>query len=433
MAGTYRVVITDDNDITAEATYLLEEPDALSIVLTVTSEVSCASGADGAIDALVQGGTGSYTYSWSNGANTEDISGLGVGNYSLTVTDSNDCSVTESIEVTQPGGMEITSSVLPPACQSGSDGSISLTVSAGNPPYTYLWNTGATTATIDNLSAGNYQVTVTDDAGCLSGLNFTLTDPDPLILDLGDDRVLCSGQSYMIDATIDDTGATYQWVSDTGFSSSSPVVELTEAGTYTLTITNSNGCKAEDTLSITTTDEVISADFLIPTQAFRNESIVMVDVSEPVPERIEWILPEQANIVTNNNDYAEVSFADEGVYTIGMIAYRGSCQAMLTKEITVLPQSYQGSDDTTNMAFIQKFIVYPNPNNGVFKVEVALSEKAPVSLKIINLVSNAITDVKTGRDQLEYVFDYNINTAIGAYMLILETPKGSQVRKMIVN
>ncbi|MCB0475526.1 MAG: T9SS type A sorting domain-containing protein, partial [Flavobacteriaceae bacterium] len=432
-AGNYRVVITDDNGNTASDTYLLDEPSVLAISLNVTSEVSCASGADGAIDALVQGGTPPYTYMWSNGASSEDIDNLGVGSYTLTVTDTNGCTLSERVEVTQPGGMEITGAAVPPACNGGIDGSISLNVSAGNPPYSYLWNTGATTASVDNLSAGSYSVTVTDDAGCKSVLDFTLADPDPLVLDLGEDRVLCSGQSYLIDATIDDPGADYQWTGDNGFVSTSPIVELYEAGNYTLIITNSNGCTAQDSVLITTINETVSADFLVSTQAFVGETIVVVDVSDPVPDTIEWKFSDGTNIIEQNQDYAEISFDREGVYKVTMTAFKGSCQAEMTKEVIVQSQAYADQEYDNESPFIKEFMEYPNPNNGVFEVQVSLAETSAIIVKIINLGTNVIVNSRIANGDVEYLLSYDLNTAIGAYLVLLETPKGAQVRKVIIN
>ncbi len=89
-------------------------------------------------------------------------------------------------------------------------------------------------------------------------------------------------------------------------------------------------------------------------------------------------------------------------------------------------------DQDTNISFIKEFKLYPNPNNGVFKAQVELQQQATISIKIINLTSNAIMSAKVLENQDTYIIDYNINTALGVYLVILETPKGSQVRKIIV-
>jgi hypothetical protein len=430
--GTYQIMVTDDNDVSQNATYTLTEPEVLDIVLTVTSTVSCASGADGTISSVVTGGTAPYTYLWNTSDTTADISNLTVGTYSLTITDTNDCEFSASIDLTQPGGMSVDSSITPPLCFGGSDAAISLTITGGTMPYFYLWNTGSTASNIANIAAGDYSVTITDNAGCIALQNFTVENSELLTLDLGNDIVLCQGQSYVFDTTIDDLGANYQWISTNGFSSTDAMVDLVDAGEYNLTITNSNGCIATDSITISTTNQVISADFLVPTQAFVGETIVVVDVSEPVPDTVSWSFSQGTTVVFQNEDYAELKFEQEGVYTLSMTTTKGSCQETLTKEIIVQPSTDFGMDQDTNISFIKEFKLYPNPNNGVFKAQVELQQQATISIKIINLTSNAIMSAKVLENQDTYIIDYNINTALGVYLVILETPKGSQVRKIIV-
>ena len=424
--------MNDDSTIEKTLTYILTEPTEISNDLSISNSVSCTSGADGAISSTISGGSLPYSYLWNNGSEEVNLTDLSVGTYTLTVTDNNGCIAKTSIELTQPDGMSIESEVLTPSCSSDSDGSISLTVADGTPPYNFLWNTGATDANISNLSAGDYSVTITDASGCVAVQNFTLDNPDPLIIDLGENRVLCLDQNLELDATIEDLGATYQWTSNNGFSSTSPIIVLKDEGTYSLTVINSSGCSAVDSIKITSTNEVISANFLVPTQAFENEIIVLVDVSEPVPDTVNWSFSEGTTIVSQNGDYAELMFEKAGVYTATMFTKRGACDAILTKEIIVQESTSFGSPQTPHANFIEEFTIFPNPNNGVFKAEVKLLQSAPVSLKIVNLATNAIVNTKIASGKEYYVFDYKSTLAIGVYMVMLETPKGTQVRKIII-
>jgi phenolic acid decarboxylase len=432
IAGIYLVTITDDNGISQSETYSLTEPELLNIILDITNTVSCASGVDGIISSVVSGGTAPYTYQWNNGDTTTNISNLTIGTYTLTVTDNNGCELSANIDLTQPGGMSVESIVTPPQCFGSSDATISLTTSGGTMPYSYLWNTGSTASNISNITAGNYDVTITDNVGCITVQNFTVQNPDLLTLNLGDDMILCQGQSFDLDVTINDLGANYQWTSTNGFSSNTATVALTDSGEYFITITNSNGCTATDRIIITTTDQVISADFLVPTQAFVGETIVVVDVSEPVPDSVSWSFSNGTTIVSQNGDYAELMFEQEGVYNITMTTTKGNCQKTLTKEIIVQPSTGFGTDQDTNTSFIKEFKLYPNPNTGIFKAQIELQQQAPISIKIINLNSNIVNSAKIMEGQDNYIVDYNINTAIGLYLVILETPKGSQIRKIIV-
>lgn len=159
---------------------------------------------------------------------------------------------------------------------------------------------------------------------------------------------------------------------------------------------------------------------------------MLVDVSEPVPDSIEWTFSEGTTIISQNGDYAELMFEKSGVYKATMVAQRGSCEAILTKEIVVQKNTDFGYPENPHASFIQEFTIFPNPNSGVFKVEVKLLQSAPISIKIVNLATNAIVNTKIASGQENYVFDYNLKLAIGVYMVMLETPKGTQVRKIMI-
>ena len=137
--------------------------------------VSCNGVADGSIDVTVTGGTGVYTYDWSNGATTEDLSDIGAGTYTVTATDENGCSVEITVEITETEPIELSEthsdySGFGVSCFGYEDGSIDLTVTGGTGVYTYDWSNGATTEDLSNIGAGTYTVTATDENGCLKKL-----------------------------------------------------------------------------------------------------------------------------------------------------------------------------------------------------------------------------------------------------------------------
>ncbi|RMG93317.1 MAG: hypothetical protein D6706_15490, partial [Chloroflexi bacterium] len=141
--------------------------------------VSCHGLSDGAIDLTVAGGAPPFTYQWSNGATTEDISGLSAGNYAVTVIDSNNCPATGSTTITQPDSLSVIKSVTDVSIYGGNDGAVDLTVSGGTYPYTFSWSTGATTEDISGLTAGTYYFTVQDNNGCLVVDSAVVNQPPP--------------------------------------------------------------------------------------------------------------------------------------------------------------------------------------------------------------------------------------------------------------
>src|SRR5690606_8474173 len=165
IAGDYTVTVTDANGCTATETITITEPDELTLSYTPVN-VSCFGGSNGSIDLSVTGGTGSYTYAWSNGESTQEISTLIAGDYTVTVTDANGCTATETITFTEPDELILSYTPVNVSCFGESNGSIDLSVTGGTGFYTYAWSNGESTQDISTLIAGDYTVTVTDTNGC---------------------------------------------------------------------------------------------------------------------------------------------------------------------------------------------------------------------------------------------------------------------------
>ncbi len=139
------------------------------------SSVDCHGGATGSAVVTASGGATPYAYAWSNGAATATITGLIAGDYSVTVTDSEGCTATQSVSITQPEDLELMTAVTPVSDFDAGDGAIDLSVSGGKAPYAYQWSTGATSQDLLGLSPGVYTVTVTDAAGCQATESVTLS------------------------------------------------------------------------------------------------------------------------------------------------------------------------------------------------------------------------------------------------------------------
>lgn len=162
-AGIYTVRITDAKGCRLEYFVAVNEIGAPTVNSTV-SNISCNGFNDGSISLTVDNPTGSPIFTWNTGQSSSSIGSLSPGTYNVTITDDN-CQMFETFDITQPDIIEIHETIVNPTPTSTS-GSISLQVMGGTPPYTYLWSTGETTADIDNLTAGFYTVTVTDDNNC---------------------------------------------------------------------------------------------------------------------------------------------------------------------------------------------------------------------------------------------------------------------------
>jgi gliding motility-associated-like protein len=262
-AGTYDVTITDANGCQIESSVTLVEPDALqqSISATVYNggvNISCFGGSDGEIDLTITGGTQPYSYNWSNGAVTQDISGVEAGTYSVTVTDVNGCVINSSITLTQPDEVVITFSVSDALCFGSQDGSATaIVVSGGVAPFTFVWDANAgnqTSETASNLFAGDYTVSVFDANNCLYQATVTVGQPTQVELTLTITDAFCDGTNVNANgtATVVPSGGTspytYLW-SDANAQVTSRAVGLT-AGTYEVTVTDRNNCQVVQVVEI---------------------------------------------------------------------------------------------------------------------------------------------------------------------------------------
>ncbi|GAB1396649.1 hypothetical protein MASR1M65_14260 [Saprospiraceae bacterium] len=171
-AGSYTVTVTDSKGCTKTASFTINSTNGPSANGTVTN-VSCYGGNDGAIALSVSGGTPGYSYNWSNGASSQNISALASGNYSVTVTDANGCTVVKSFTVTQPAQIQIVAQTVNASCGLN-NGSINITVSGGTPGYSYAWSNGSSAEDQNNLAAGSYTVTVTDSKAVRKRRSFTI-------------------------------------------------------------------------------------------------------------------------------------------------------------------------------------------------------------------------------------------------------------------
>jgi large repetitive protein len=178
VAGTYNVTITDANGCTTTASGIVTQPAAALAGTTTTTAVLCFGDATGGVNLTVTGGTAPYSYLWSNGATTEDLTNVIAGTYNVTITDANGCTTTASGIVTQPAaalaGTTTTTAVL---CFGDATGGVNLTVTGGTAPYSYLWSNGATTEDLTNVIAGTYNVTITDANGCTTTASGIVTQP----------------------------------------------------------------------------------------------------------------------------------------------------------------------------------------------------------------------------------------------------------------
>ncbi len=174
--GTYTTSVTDANGCTYVSFGITVNaaPDAINVT-EMSTNVSCNGASDGSIDITPTGGTPPFTYTWSNGATTEDLSGLSGGTYSVSITDPNGCFSSITATITEAPALAEVGSATDETMVGANDGTITITsVTGGIPPYTISWATGQTTFGISNLPPGNYIGVITDSVGCVLNVDYTV-------------------------------------------------------------------------------------------------------------------------------------------------------------------------------------------------------------------------------------------------------------------
>jgi hypothetical protein len=212
----------------------------------IKTNPTCFTSNDGSLEVVLEEGQEPFTYLWSGGQTTASVQNLSAGDYSVEVTDANGKSVTLSGTLTQPDAISIEESITQPACSGSFTGSIAITVSGGAAPYSYQWNTGATTSSISNIAAGFYSVVVTDANGCQTTKSFNLQNSVKLTLTTTLTLPSCTKADGAIDLTV--TGGaepyTFQWSNG----ATTEDVQNLATGSYSVTVTDANGCKATTSL-----------------------------------------------------------------------------------------------------------------------------------------------------------------------------------------
>ncbi|PCI26901.1 MAG: hypothetical protein COB67_09720 [SAR324 cluster bacterium] len=272
-SGTYSVTATDSIgcEVSSQSIYIPNLSYGFGIQSTSIIDEQC--GNDGGITVTVSGGILPYSYLWSNGATSQNSSGLNSGVHYLTVTEANGCSIIDSFiinTVTNP--LLITTQSIQPTCNL-SNGAINLSPNGGNAPYSYIWNTMDTTQSIFNLTIGNYSVTVSDMNGCIVTLFIPVIDTSYLVNITSVDTTSTSCNSCTdgaIDLTLDPIGAPYTFLWDNG--STAEDLNNLMSGTYIVTITNADGCSLDTSFTINTSVGVERISPLIQAKVYPNPS-----------------------------------------------------------------------------------------------------------------------------------------------------------------
>jgi gliding motility-associated-like protein/uncharacterized repeat protein (TIGR01451 family) len=249
----YVVAITDANGCSTTATYTLTESTPLEMVFT-TTDALCFGSCDGEAIAAISGGTLPYIYTWlpaGTGGNSASLNTLCEGSYSFVVNDSNNCQFDTTFYIGHPDMLVFSSSHSDVGCFGGDDGSIALSFAGGTMPYVYTWQPNVSNDSVAvNLTAGVYEITVTDAHQCDTSLIIDIVQPPLLVLNTSGNDTVCIGENYVIAASAVGGVMPYvfTWDNNLGIGDTFNLSGVTTT-TYQVFVADSHNC-VSDTLSL---------------------------------------------------------------------------------------------------------------------------------------------------------------------------------------
>ncbi|MBO7652239.1 MAG: gliding motility-associated C-terminal domain-containing protein, partial [Bacteroidales bacterium] len=249
-AGTYSLTVTDGNGCWISTTYVVDNPNEISIEIASTTEQYCTT--LGEVQLTVGGGTGNLSYTWDGNTINPVVGGsivsqLSAGTHTLTVTDGNGCTATLPVAIDYGAEMSVTASQPDSVrCFGETNGEFTISMDDGLAPYTIVWNNGTITEysnvhTFANLPAGTYGITVTDAHNCMEMISVEVGGPERLMALSSAERILCHGETAEV--TVSATGGTLPY-QNTG-------VYNLGVGEYDYRVVDARGCESTTHVSLT--------------------------------------------------------------------------------------------------------------------------------------------------------------------------------------
>jgi len=411
-AGTYGVTVTDGNSCSKASSGIVTQP-ATALVANATATNSTCGTASGTASVTVVGGTGSPTYLWSNNDVTSSISNLGVGVYSVTVTEGT-CTATSSAIVNNLNGPSVSMLSTNPRCSYSNDGSATAVASGGTSPYTYTWSTSQTTSSISSLGAGTYNIIVADQTGCQVAGSITLTAPAVIALNPTVVNESCAGDqnaSITLAVSGGTSGYTYLW---SNASNNSSVTGLSAVG-ISVTVTDSKQCSASSSFTITQPNALTVTTSTTDATNGANGTATASVTGGTQPYTYSW--PGAVNTSTSTGLAA-------GSYTV-TVTDANHCSA--TAAAVVI---------TTGINVVENNITYikliPNPASDLVNVVVSLSTAETVEFRLVDITGKYVYAGHESTVQGSVTHTINVaEYASGIYLV--EITAGNQViRKKLV-
>ncbi len=418
-AGSYNVTITDANSCQGVVSgIVVNNPNSPSASISNSTNINCNGASTGTASVSATGGTVTtgYSYNWSNNANTSSISGLTAGVYTVTVTDNAQCTDIVAVVVSQPTAVTVSGSSTNILCFGQSTGSVSVSVSGGTPNYTYNWNNGNTSNAQNNIAAGTYTISVTDANNCVNTLQLSVTQPAAGIsFNPVTTNILCFGAgngNVALNATGGSGILTYNWSNG----STDPGLGLLQAGTYSCTVTDANGCVATSNsfvISEPTALNITSTVTDASTFGGTDGSVILTVSGGTGNYSYNW---------SNGANTQNLNNLPAGEYTV-TITDGNNCTFIQTETVDQ-PSSIFISGNLGDVA------LYPNPGENILYIESNLFTGIDVNVQMCSVDGKMVKSETISRS-FGLIELNTVELPSGVYFITLKTEKGNSSLKWI--
>lgn len=361
--------------------------------------------------------------------------------YSIKVIDNNNCSFVTNTSLTQPTKVEINNLDLT-TCNGEGNGTATISASGGvstlsNYTFTLLKDfselkkVNGSSFKFADLGSGIYTVRATDRNSCFRDTTFLV--PESAKPPALNDTVICKGQVLELNAENAEY-TSYLWRSEFKTISNKSKATMNILGTYWLSVKNKYGCITEKSFRLRISEDLLQANFAMPSEAFAGDSIVISEISWPVPSKIDWTMPDSFYVYEKEGDLQFIKMPTRpGIYPVKLVAYLGQCWDDIEKKITIFDFSQDSLGGAAGgFSGIKTIGVYPNPNSGDFTVQVFLTDPMQVTIEVRDMFRPVpILSIQDNHKNY-YSIPFDLNLVQGTYVLTVRTAQDLQSFKFVV-
>jgi hypothetical protein len=401
-AGDYTLTVRDARGCETSRYLQLTQPATeLTFAAPVIQDVTCYYDTDGSVALTPLGGTFPYTCQMDNGdfVPTTVFDNLGAGEYLFAVKDVNGCTWNETFAVvnTVPA-MVFAETIHDVNCYGGNDGSIAVALSGGQTPIALLWKTSAGTLSplsgepegaVSGLRTGHYTLLATDDAGCIKEQTYTVNQPQAALALSAYVKPVCVGvpTGFIRPTAVYGTPPYRYAMDDQNFVFTDEFAA--KPGVHTVTSIDANNCLTEITAEVEVRGKMPTVNFMAATLRYAMDTLVLKEINLPKPDSVFWTLASDMTMIGGEEFAPVVTTEYPGQYAVTMTGWFDGCD--YTSEKTLQFSDYDPAAkvaDASDKGIIS-IILYPNPTNGAFRVEIGLAVKQKVLVKIVDVTSRS--------------------------------------------